>query len=94
VSRVCIERNFITLGSEGREGVRYLVNNQGFWLNLVQSYLRPNWTGRWTRVLSEHGCPPGLVSVLQIEIKPPAVTHGVAVRKVHDWVNGACKSPK
>jgi hypothetical protein len=31
--------------------------------------------------------------VLQIEIQPPAVTHEIAVRKVYDWVNGACKSP-
>ena len=41
----------------------------------------------------EHGCSPGLGSTLQIEIQPPTVTHAISVRKVHDCVNGACKSP-
>ena len=32
-------------------------------------------------------------SQLQIEVKSPSVTHTVTMRKVQDWLNGACKSP-
>lgn len=41
----------------------------------------------------EQECAPGPASILEVEIRRASVIHSVPMRKVHDWLEGACKSP-
>ena len=41
----------------------------------------------------EHDCEPGKASQLEVEVRK-SVTHTLTLARVHDWLNGACKSPK
>ena len=45
------------------------------------------------RAFREHDCVPGPASTMEVEARSPAVTHTVRLAKVHDWLNGACRSP-
>jgi hypothetical protein len=44
------------------------------------------------RAFKDHDCEPGAVSQLEVEIRT-SITHTFTVRKLHEWLNGACKSP-
>ena len=46
-----------------------------------------------TRAFREHECTPGPASRLEVEVRSPNVTHEVTMRKVQEWLDGACKSP-
>lgn len=46
-----------------------------------------------TRAFKLHDCTPGPASQLQVEVRSPSVTHEVTMRKVREWLEGACKSP-
>ena len=46
-----------------------------------------------TRAFREHRCAPALVSRLEGEVKSPNVTHIVSLQKLHQWLDGTCKSP-
>ena len=46
-----------------------------------------------TRAFREHDCAPGPASRLEVEVRSPNVTHEVTMRKVQEWLDGACKSP-
>jgi hypothetical protein len=39
------------------------------------------------------GFPPTQGTMLDIEVKAPAVTHSVKLNRVQAWVNGVAKSP-
>ena len=41
----------------------------------------------------EQDCEPGPTSVLEVEIRRASIVHSVPMRKVHEWLDGACKSP-
>ena len=41
----------------------------------------------------KHDCEPGLMSLLEIEIRS-SVTHTVTLKKVHSWLNGGAKTPR
>lgn len=45
------------------------------------------------RAFRQHGCAPGAASRLEVEITGPSVTHCVTVRKLEEWISGACRSP-
>ncbi len=44
------------------------------------------------RAFKDHDCEPGAVSQLEVEIRT-SITHTFTVRKLHEWLNGVCKSP-
>ena len=46
------------------------------------------------RAFKTHGCPPGPVARLRVQVTSPAVTHIVTVQKVEDWLKGGARSPK
>jgi len=46
-----------------------------------------------TQAFKEQACAPGSASVLEVEIRRASVVHSVPMRKVRDWLDGACKSP-
>ncbi len=46
-----------------------------------------------TRAFKLHDCTPGPASQLQVEVRSPSVIHTVTMRKVREWLEGACKSP-
>ena len=41
----------------------------------------------------EHDCEPGEVSQIDVEVRK-AVTHTLTLRRVHEWLQGASRSPK
>jgi hypothetical protein len=45
------------------------------------------------RSFTEAGFPPTRATMLDIEVKAPAVTHSVKLNQVQAWVNGVAKSP-
>ncbi len=45
------------------------------------------------RAFWQHGCAPGSASRLEVEVAGPSVTHALTVRKLEDWLHGACRSP-
>ena len=45
------------------------------------------------RAFREHDCYPGPASRIEVEVRGPSVTHTVTMRKVQEWLDGACKSP-
>jgi hypothetical protein len=45
------------------------------------------------RAFKLHDCAPGPASQLEVEVRSPSVTHTVRMRKVREWLEGACKSP-
>ena len=46
-----------------------------------------------TQAFKEQDCAPGSATVLEVEIRRASVVHSVPMRKVRDWLEGACKSP-
>jgi len=46
-----------------------------------------------TQAFKEQECAPGHASILEIEIRRPSIVHSVPLRKITDWLEGACKSP-
>lgn len=44
------------------------------------------------RAFKEHGYEPGLMTSLTIEIRK-TITHTLTVQRLHDWLNGVCRSP-
>jgi hypothetical protein len=45
------------------------------------------------RSFADAGCPPTQGTMLDIEVKAPAVTHSVELKRVQAWVNGVARSP-
>ena len=45
------------------------------------------------KVFRDHECPPAPSHPLQVAIST-TVTHTVTMKKVEDWLNGNCRSPK
>ena len=45
------------------------------------------------RTFKEHGCEPGPLGKLEVEIRS-FVTHTLTVQRLHTWLNGGAKSPK
>ena len=45
------------------------------------------------RAFREHDCSPGPAAKLEVEVAGPAVTHTLTVKKVREWLDGACRSP-
>lgn len=45
------------------------------------------------QAFKEQDCVPGPASVLEVEIRRASIVHSVPMRKVRDWLEGACKSP-
>jgi hypothetical protein len=41
----------------------------------------------------EHDCDPGEVRPIDVEMRK-SITHTLTLRRVQDWLNGACKSAK
>jgi hypothetical protein len=46
-----------------------------------------------TQAFKEQDCAPGSASVLEVEFRRASVVHSVPMRKVSEWLDGACKSP-
>jgi len=46
-----------------------------------------------TQAFKEQDCAPGSASTLEVEIRRPSIVHSVPMRKVRQWLEGACKSP-
>ena len=46
-----------------------------------------------TQAFKEQDCAPGPSSILEVEIRRASVVHSVPMRKVREWLEGACKSP-
>ena len=46
-----------------------------------------------SRAFREHDCTPGPASQIEVDVRSPSVTHTVTMRKVREWLDGACKSP-
>ena len=44
------------------------------------------------KVFREHDCEPGAMAQLDVEIRT-SITHTLTVKKLHDWLGGACRSP-
>ena len=44
------------------------------------------------QVFKAHDCEPGAMANLEIEIRT-SITHTLTVKKLRDWLNGACRSP-
>lgn len=44
-------------------------------------------------VQKEQDYAPGEASILEVEIRRASIVHPVPMRKVREWLNGACKSP-
>ena len=65
------------------EGIRHSVRNaRGY---AVRS--RP------MQAFREHDCAPGPAAKLEVEVASPSVTHTLTVKKVREWLDGACRSP-
>jgi hypothetical protein len=45
------------------------------------------------KALRENDCEPGEVRPIEVEVRK-SVTHTLTLRRVHDYLNGASKSPK
>jgi len=45
------------------------------------------------REFRDHDCAPGPASQMEVEARGPSVTHTVTMRRVSEWLEGACKSP-
>lgn len=45
-----------------------------------------------TKTFKEHDCEPGAMAQLDVEIRT-SVTHSLTVKRLHEWLNGGCKSP-
>jgi hypothetical protein len=45
------------------------------------------------RIFRQHDCEPGEANRLEIEVRS-SVVHTLAIRKIHDWLNGGAKTPK
>lgn len=45
------------------------------------------------RLVKQHGCEPGEISKLEVEIRS-SITHTVTPKKVRKWLNGGAKTPK
>jgi hypothetical protein len=41
----------------------------------------------------EHDCDPGEVRPIDVEMRK-SIIHTLTLRRVQEWLNGACKSPK
>lgn len=46
-----------------------------------------------TQAFKEQDCAPGQASILEVEIRRASLVHSVPMRKVREWLEGACKSP-
>jgi hypothetical protein len=46
------------------------------------------------RAFREHDCIPGPAVELEVEVRGPSVVHKLSVRKVDDWLNSTCRSPR
>ena len=46
-----------------------------------------------TQAFKEQDCAPGSASVLEVEIRRASVVHSVPVKRVREWLEGACKTP-
>jgi hypothetical protein len=46
-----------------------------------------------TQAFTEQDCAPGPASILDVEIRRASIIHSVPMRKVREWLEGACKSP-
>jgi hypothetical protein len=44
------------------------------------------------QVFKAHDCEPGAMANLEVEIRT-SITHTLTVKKLRDWLNGACRSP-
>jgi hypothetical protein len=45
------------------------------------------------RAFGEHDCAPGPASKLEVEVAAPIVIHTLTVKKLREWLNGACLDP-
>jgi len=45
------------------------------------------------RTFRQHGCDPGVMSKLEVEIRS-SVTHTLTVQRLQTWLNGGAKNPK
>jgi hypothetical protein len=45
------------------------------------------------RVLREHDCAPTAMSAFEVEVRNPAVTQTVSMRKIEDWLRSSAKRP-
>lgn len=44
------------------------------------------------KAFKEHDCEPGAMANLEVEIRK-IIRHTLTVRRLYDWLNGACRSP-
>ncbi len=45
------------------------------------------------KTFKQHDCDPGDATLIEVEVRS-SVTHTITLRRVTDWLNGACRSPK
>jgi hypothetical protein len=74
-----------TVSFTGHDGIRHSVNVQAE--TLYEAVVLA------VRAFREHDCAPGPASTLEVEARSPSVTHTVSMRKMQEWLSGACKSP-
>ncbi len=44
------------------------------------------------KAFKEHELEPGAMANLEVEIRK-TITHTLTVKRLHEWLNGGCKSP-
>jgi hypothetical protein len=74
-----------TVSFTGPDGIRHSVNVQAETLNAAVAMA--------VRAFRGHDCAPTQASTLEVEARSPSVTHTVSMRKVHEWLEAASKSP-